>query len=313
MAAQRRCLVLGLGAVGTYVGAQIAATGVPVTFLVRKGKVENGLLDQKIFVTCPKNEFEVTNVEIVDTIDGPYDLVIVACKTFQLAEAIETIKSGVGQNTIIIPLLNGTTHIRDLEKDFQPGQVWGGLAHFSVVKHSSTHVERLSPNDIVIAGSRDGNGSEFVSEIFKALSEQGMESRISDRIDYEMWEKWTFIVTLAGMTSLMRGASGEVTIHPAGEKLARTMFREASAVASAAGHTPNPEFVLQSLDLLMNQNLFYKASLLRDIENGYRTEVQALMSNFVDYARKYEVDCPHIELATLHILIHETRVMSDNS
>lgn len=303
------CLVLGLGAVGTYIGAHIAATGIPVTFLVRPGKTdvatENG-----IQATSPDGSFEAANVRFTDRVDSTYDLVVLSCKTYQLDSAINSVRPAVGKNSIVLPFLNGTTHIALLDQAFSREQVWGGVAHFSVIKRSPTHVERLSPNDILITGPRGGAGSDLVQKLFDHLANRGMTARVSNQITYDMWEKWVFIVTLAGMTSLMRGAVGEIASQSGGPELAKAMFAEAGFVASAVGYEPNPEFIEQSITLLTNEASSYKASLLRDIEQGNRTEVEGLMADFVGIAKSQTIDCPLLELATLHIKVYEARATS---
>ncbi len=305
-----RCLVLGLGAVGTYIGAQIAATGMPVTFLVRSGKADIAT-GACIKVTCPDRTFDVTNIEITDNVEGPFDIVVLACKTFQLVGAIEAVEPVVADSTVLLPLLNGTTHLSHLDKVFSPAQVWGGLAHFSVIKQSPTHVERLSSNDILVAGPRNNSKNHNLTKLFEGIAGGGMAARISTNILYEMWEKWVFIVTLAGMTGLMRGASGEIASQLGGKELVEKLFNEAVSIAAAAGYNPTAEFVAQSLSLLTNVKLSYKASLLRDIESGNRTEVDGLMVEFIKHGELHGIKCPYLELATLHITIHEARVASD--
>ncbi len=79
-----KILILGAGAVGGYWGARLTQAGIDVTFLLREKRAElvrrNGLV-----VKSPKGD-AVVPVKVVTRGDegGPYDVVILACKAYDL-------------------------------------------------------------------------------------------------------------------------------------------------------------------------------------------------------------------------------------
>ena len=83
-----KILILGAGAVGGYWGARLTQAGIDVTFLLREKRAElvrrNGLV-----VKSPKGDFTVP-VKVVTKghEGGPYDVVILACKGYDLDSAI---------------------------------------------------------------------------------------------------------------------------------------------------------------------------------------------------------------------------------
>lgn len=56
------------------------------------------------------------------------DLILLAVKNYQLASAIEDMRPFVGEETILLPLLNGITAVEELEKAFPGHTVLEGLA-----------------------------------------------------------------------------------------------------------------------------------------------------------------------------------------
>ena len=110
-----KILILGAGAVGGYWGARLTQAGIDVTFLLREKRAalvrRNGLV-----VKSPKGDFTVP-VKVVTKGDegGPYDVVILACKGYDLDSAMDSIAPAVGPDTTLVPMLNGHAHFATLD------------------------------------------------------------------------------------------------------------------------------------------------------------------------------------------------------
>ena len=142
-----RFLVLGAGAVGGYFGGRLAEAGRDVTFLVR-GARANALAEHGLKVESPLGDFTVpVKVATADRVGGPYDVVLLTAKHYDLDAAIEAIRPGVGPQTAVLPLLNGLVHLERLDRAFGPGRVLGGVAYVGAVllpDGSIRHHNRLS-------------------------------------------------------------------------------------------------------------------------------------------------------------------------
>ena len=66
-------------------------------------------------------------------------------------------------------------------------------------------------------GERDGSLTPRVEAIAAEFSVAGFESRASSAIMQEMWEKWVFIASFAGITCLMRAPIGDIVAAGAGD------------------------------------------------------------------------------------------------
>src|SRR5260370_32495268 len=62
---------------------------------------------------------------------GPYDVIILACKGYDLGSAMDSIAPAVGANTTIVPILNGHIHFATLDARFGKEKVAGRLARIS--------------------------------------------------------------------------------------------------------------------------------------------------------------------------------------
>ena len=92
-----RVLVIGAGALGGYFGACLARANRDVTFLVRAGRAEQ-LTRDGLRVVSPHGDFTVSAVTVLaEDLHEPFDLVLVATKSYALHEAMEQFASaGLG-------------------------------------------------------------------------------------------------------------------------------------------------------------------------------------------------------------------------
>ena len=151
-----KILILGAGAVGGYWGARLHQAGSDVTFLLREKRAEtvrkNGLV-----MKSAKSGDAVLPVKVVTKASegGPYDLIILACKAYDLDSAIEAIAPAVGANTTIVPILNGHAHFATLDARFGKDKVAGGLARISGMLGSNGEILHSGASGVSF-GERDG-------------------------------------------------------------------------------------------------------------------------------------------------------------
>ena len=127
-----RYLVVGAGALGGYFGGRLLEAGRDVTFLLRPARAQalarTGLVIKSRFgdATLPAPPFVLK-----EDLHTPFDVVVVACKAYDLAETMEAFAPAVGAQTAILPLLNGLGHFDALQQRFGAERVLGGLCMIS--------------------------------------------------------------------------------------------------------------------------------------------------------------------------------------
>ena len=145
-----KILFLGAGAVGGYWAAKLTQSGAAdVTLLLREKRAEI-VRKSGLVVKSPKGDFTVP-VKVVtrgpnDEIGGgPYDVIVLACKAYDLPSAMDAIAPAVGKDTTIVPMLNGHAHFATLDARFGKEKVAGGLARISGMLGPNGEI--LPPND----------------------------------------------------------------------------------------------------------------------------------------------------------------------
>ncbi|MFN3447210.1 MAG: 2-dehydropantoate 2-reductase N-terminal domain-containing protein, partial [Roseococcus sp.] len=113
-----RCLVLGAGALGGYFGGRLAEAGADVTFLVRPARAA-ALAARGLRLRSPFGDAHLAVRTVTAEALGPgHDLVLLACKAYDLDAAIAALRPAVDGRTAILPVLNGLSHLAVLDAAF---------------------------------------------------------------------------------------------------------------------------------------------------------------------------------------------------
>src|SRR5262245_2222221 len=121
----------------------------------------------------------------------------------------------------------------------------------------------------------------------------------------DMWEKWMYISTTAGITCLMRASIGDIIAAQGGQSAILRLFAENCAVGAAAGFRPRQKFIDEDTPYLTQARSPLKASMLRDIERGGPTEGDHILGDLLARAKGLGVPTPILELAYSHVSAYE--------
>ena len=298
-----RILILGAGAIGGYFGARLIESGADVAFLVRPARAAR-LAAEGLRVQATRGDFNGP-VRTLTQVDGPFDLVLLSCKSYDLDAAIEAIRPAVGAGTLVLPLLNGLRHLDALDRAFGAEHVLGGLCHISVTLDDDGSIRQFGALERLTFGSRDP-AAPVPAPIRRALLALGPQVVESDDILAAMWDKFVFIATLAGSTCLLRGAVGEIVATPDGAALVERLHDECAAIAARSGHALAQEAIEAARGILAAPGSPLKASMLRDLERGARTECEHIHGDLRDRAIGFGLDTPPLAAALAHLRVYES-------
>src|SRR5208282_4885444 len=212
----------------------------------------------------------------------------------------------VGPETIILPLLNGMRHLDLLDQRFGEAHVLGGLCMISVTLEPGGRVTHFNNLDTLAFGERDGSLSGRVQAIAEVFARASFESRLSQSIVQEMWEKWVFIAACAGITCLMRATIGDIVAAGAAP-LTLALLNECASIAASQGYPPRAEPLGQSRDVLTREGSPMVASMYRDIERGAPVEVEHLIADLLHRGQQHSVPAPTLRIACAHLQAYEVR------
>ncbi|WP_342149683.1 2-dehydropantoate 2-reductase [Methylorubrum sp. SB2] len=303
-----RILVVGAGATGGYFGARLAEIGRDVTFLVRPARADK-LAAEGLRVKSPVGDVHIAAPKTVTahTLAGPFDLVILSAKAYDLDGAVADLRPAVGPGTAVLPILNGMRHLDVLDAAFGPERVLGGTCAIVATLTRAGEIRQMSELHSLTYGERDGTRSERVAAIEAQMEGVRFQARSSDKVALEMWEKWVFLATLAGATTLMRAGIGDIVAAPGGPAFIEGLLDECQAVAAANGYGSREKVLAGARKTLTAQGSPMTASMLRDIEGGARIEADHIVGDLIERGRKAGIETPILARVLTGLKAYENR------
>jgi 2-dehydropantoate 2-reductase len=302
-----RILVVGAGAIGGYFGGRLLEAGRDVTFLVRPRRAaqlaKTGLVIRSQFGDA---NLPPPPIVMANELHEPFDLILLSCKAYDLESAADSFAPAVGENTGILPLLNGMRHMDYLSERFGAGSVLGGQCQISTTLDAEGHVLHLNDFHFLSFGEPDGAASKRAEAVAATLAGAGFESRLSQAILQEMWEKWVLIAAVAGITCLMRATLGDI-VAANEASLATALLDECTGIAAARGFAPSPPFLGRARTMLTTPGSTFAASMLRDIEHGAPIEADHIVGDLLRRGEVASHDHPLLRIANAHLKAYEAR------
>jgi 2-dehydropantoate 2-reductase len=303
-----RFLIIGAGALGGYYGGMLVKGGADVAFLVRPRRAAQ-LAERGLVIREPDGEF-TTSVKTVlaGAVGGPYDVVFLSCKAFDLDGAIDEFATALSPDGVVFPVLNGINHIEVLSERLGAGRVLGGVTRFSVVRNADGEIVRpgVGPWQTLF-GELTGERSSRCEAIRAAFTAGGVPSMISDNIIPEMWAKFTGLAAGAAICTLTRARAGEIAASSAGAGFVAATLDETSRVIAAEGYPSPPEIIELYRSFFTRIGSDSAPSMLYDVENGRQTEGEHIIGDLVRRADKLGVEVPILRAALCNLQIYEAR------
>lgn len=297
-----RILILGAGGIGGYFGARLIQAGADITFLVRE-KRQQLIASAGLQIETPKGNFSVQPRTVTaGTVKPDYDLIVLAPKAYDLDDALASL-AGADSRGVLLPFLNGLDHLRVLDARYGRARVLGGVAHIAATITPTGAVKQLSELHRLTVGPRDAAHTALAREFITLCSQATFDSTYSEDIEQVLWNKWVFLTTLAGMTTVCQGSVGEILATADGEALTRQMYAECCAVAQAGGHAIHAEEQGKALAMLTQKGSAFTASMLRDLQGGQRTEHEHILGDMVRRGQRAGLPMDLLRLAHTHMAV----------
>ena len=297
--------VLGSGAVGGYYGARLASAGHDVTFIARGAHLEairaSGLQIRSPalgdFVAHASAEQDTSAV-------GPVDLVIVAVKAYDNATALPLIEPMLGPTTIVLTVQNGVDSADEVAAVCGADRVLGGTTYIATALVAPGVIEQTGTHRRIVFGEVFGDLpriSDRARTVHEALAGADIQTEVVGDGRVPVWEKFIFLVSLAGFTGATRLPIGPVWADPFIRRQFLDGCREIEAVARAQGVPVARDRIQQIESYVESIPGSMRSSLLIDLSQGKKIEVEALQGSVVRRAERLGVPVPI--MATLYAVL----------
>lgn len=306
-----RFAIFGTGGVGGYFGGKLAQVGEDVTFIAR-GKNLESLKNSGLRVDSILGDFVLEKVQATDLPHSlkNIDVILLATKTWQLDSAIAEMKPMLGEQTAILPLLNGMEHVDTLRAEFG-GHVLGGLCRISSFLIAPAHVSHVAVNPHIEFNEWKQETSPRVGEVLSAFSKIKEITVVTPPdIELAMWEKYLLICAFSGVGAITRQPVGVFRSDPESRAMFIRSLHEVVAVARARGVNlteKSAESVLARIDQTQPDMM---ASMQKDVMEGRPSELEAQIGALVRMANAANIPVPTNEFIYSTLLPLEQKARS---
>ena len=301
-------LVVGAGSIGGLFGGRLAQGGRDVTFLVRAGRAEQLRRDGLQIVSPLGNATVRPKLLASKDIHDAFDLVFLSVKAYSLESAIGDFAPAVNDRTMILPILNGMKHMDTLAAHFGARAVIGGACKAATLLDKQGRIVQLTKLQDLAYGEMDGSRSERVSRLDEFMQGAGFDARISPSIALEMWQKWTLLATLGGVTCLMKGNTGEIEAAHGGREFLTEFLNEVVSVIQAASAPLGEAFIAATSEALLKPGAPTTSSLYRDLQEGNRVEADQILGDLLLRGLKAGLRAPLISAAYAQLCVYQNRL-----
>ncbi len=304
-----KIVIVGAGAIGGYIGAQLTRAGADVV-LVARGPHLRAMQERGLRVRSPDGDFEVRPTLAADVSSaGKADVVFLGVKAHGLTPIAPTLHALFGPDTVVVSTQNGIPwwYFQGIggEHDglrlervdpggaiaaaIEPGRVVGSLAYFATDLAAPGVIHHTEGNRISF-GEPDGTRSERARAIAEALIAAGFRCPVTTRMRHEIWVKLIGNVAFNPISALTSGTLEELARDPDVAPIVRTIMMETEAVAARLGI---------ELPISIDQRMAgaekvgaHKTSMLQDYEAGRPMELEAVVGAVVELGDRVGVPMP---------------------
>jgi len=289
-----RVLILGAGGVGGYLGYRLARFGQAQVSLVARGAHLEAIRERGLGVIDDTEEATIRPEHAVSDLSGlgEFDLIIVAVKHTDLAGSLELIRDNIAPHTLILPLLNGVDHRREILERYPEADVTEGCIYIlsNIVEPG---VIRKKGAIFNLCWGREGFDPADYPQITALFDRALPRHKPTADIALEQWRKYLFISPMAALTSLYGKTMDRIVAeHP--EELRRLM-EEIAALARATGIPLDEKTVDKTFERMRQTLPGAKTSMQLDLERGKPAEIEALVGYVVKEGEKLGVDVSGME------------------
>lgn len=292
----KKVIICGLGAVGLTYACKLK-NFCELKILADETRIK------KYQQNKPKlNGEEIDFAYVMPTESFTADLIIIATKDSGLDDAIEYIKNFVGENTIILSLLNGVSSEEKIAKVYGKDKIL--YSYF--IGHSAVRVGNSVTQDgvgkIVFGG--DEKNTKRLEDFFKKCN---IDYEIPKDIIYSLWLKFGLNIYLNQSSAIMGLTMGDMKQNPYFANFAKKLIAETKLIAQKSGVKNLENFesdALNALNLMCDEG---KTSMYQDILAKRKTEVDIFAGEILRRGKEYGISTPYNEVVYNMIKILENK------
>jgi 2-dehydropantoate 2-reductase len=289
-----RTYVIGAGAMGGIYGGLLAKAGNDVTLIdIRQDHI--GLVERDGLVVEGVRGRHVVHVPARTSGAGlaPADFAIVFTDANATKDAARTAVQLLEPDGFALTLQNGIGNVETLVEALGAGRVVAGVTMNSGAFPQPGHAAYTNAG-VTSIGELDGRTTPRIEEVARMLNAAGIETRVVADPMAEIWSKFVLNCAINSLTAVTGLRSGEMYRTPEVNALQDRIIDEILAVVERKGiklAEPAPRKKIKAHCRVR----YNRPSMMQHMEQGRRTEIDALNGALVREAKALGILVPYNE------------------
>jgi len=287
--------VVGSGAVGGYYGARLAHAGHEVTFIARGAHLK-AIRERGLSIKSPLGDFTVSRPAEEDAAHvGPVDVVLFAVKTYDNDSALPMLRSLAGPSTMVLTLQNGVDSVDQVAAVVGERAVLAGPTYIATALAEPGLIVQTGTHRRIVFGEVFGDRravSERVSGLCSIFSAADIQAEAVPDGRVPLWEKFIYLAPFAAFTGAARQPVGGLWSQPGFRDVFVQALAEVERIARAEGVPISATVKEDIVRYVESVPATMRSSLLIDLQQGKRIELEALPGSVVRRGRAAGVETP---------------------
>ena len=285
--------IVGAGAIGSVFGGFLSNAGYKITFIEKNEDIIKKVKKNGLSISGIK-EIHLNNVTIVSpgSIIQKQDLILFAVKAYSLEEAVKSTLPMIGNDTYVVCLQNGLGISEVISKYVSKERIIEGIVWFPATMVKPGYIELLTFYEESILGGRFQRSQEYAKKLASILNSAGIPAKVADNISEEIWRKAIPIIVGNSINAITGKKLGVISEIPELYESLFAVAEESLKIARAEGIELDEERLRKSMDNAREKGHYYKTSMLVDIINKRKTEVDFLNGKIIELGKKHNIKTP---------------------
>ena len=304
--------IYGAGAMGTVLGAYISKAGYDIDLINRNKEHTKALKNSGAHIIGKVEFIQPVKALLPEEMSKQYDIIFLMTKQRFNKEIVESLVPYLGKTGVVCTMQNGLPELSVSEvigKDRTIGctMSWGATFHGKGISELTSEATRDTLTFSI--GKYGDNDDRLFNYIVELLNIMG-DVTIEENFVGARWAKLLVNAAFSGLSVVTAANFGKIAKDRKSRLLALKAIKECIDVAKASNIVIEP---IQGKDVvkLMNYNNFFKkqlslfilpiamkkhklirSSMLRDIDQGRKSEIDAINGIVCEFGDKVNIETP---------------------
>ncbi len=306
---QVKIAIIGAGSMGSLYGAMLSQNEENEVFLIDVWKEHIDKINERGLLVH-EGEKVLKYEKVKGLLDskkaGVCDLVVVFVKSTLTESAVRENIDLFDENTSVITLQNGLGNVDIIGEEAGFEKVLGGTTAHGAYMMGPGEICHAGFGKTVI-GELNGEASERIISISDNFIKSGLETVISNNILGLIWDKLIVNIGINPLTAITGLENGKLLEYPELLSIMEKAVNEAVMVSEKKGIKLSQEDPFSYVKEVASKTAHNKSSMLQDIENKRKTEIDMINGALVKEAEYLGIDVPINEMLTKLIKFLEKR------